>query len=355
MAEDDSGERTEDATAQRREDFRKRGQVVQSKEFASVLMMGGATVAIWALGRFFLEQLLELETVTIGEMIVSSVRSGDMASAIKFAGTKMLFILTPILLICFILGFMSTVLQVGFLYNEEAMEFDLDRLNPITGFQRIFTLRSVVEGVKALLKVGLVTLVSVLLIRSDILGAPSLAQYDVREIFLFMTNIVFKLMMGVGLVMFCLAALDYGYQWWDLEQKMKMTKQEIKEEHKSREGDPLTRARIRRIQRDLATKRMMADVPKADVIITNPTHLAIALRYADDLPAPKILAMGADHVAEKIRNLAREHNIPIVENKPLARTIFKTMKIGQFIPRELFQAVAEVLAYVFKLKRRNLS
>jgi len=357
MAGEESGseERTEDATAQRREDFRKRGQVAQSKELASVLMVGGVTLAIWALGRFFLEQLIELQTVTITDILYTSVKTGDMSIALKFCVTKMAFILGPILLVSLLLGFMSSLLQVGVIYNEEAMDFDLNRLNPFDGLKRIVSLRSVVEGAKAFIKVCLVVGVAGFLIRQDIVDSPMLVQFDIRQIFLFMSGIVFKLLLGIGGVMLGLAIFDYGYQWWDLEQKMRMTKQEIKEEHKSREGDPLIRARIRRIQRDLATKRMMTDVPKADVIITNPTHLAIALQYSAEMPAPKVIAMGADHMAEKIKNLAREHGIPLVENKPLARTIFKTIKTGQFIPRELFHAVAEVLAYVYKLKRRILN
>jgi flagellar biosynthetic protein FlhB len=145
------------------------------------------------------------------------------------------------------------------------------------------------------------------------------------------------------------------FQKWDLEKKMKMTKQEVKEEHKSREGDPMIKARIRRIQREMANKRMMADVPKADVIVTNPTHIAVALRYvAGEMAAPKIVAMGAGAIAEKIKALAKQHNVPVVENKPLARTMYKTLKIGQTIPRELFTAVAEVLSYVYRLRRKRV-
>ncbi|MGE3974459.1 MAG: flagellar biosynthesis protein FlhB [Bdellovibrionales bacterium] len=355
MAEEaGSEEKTEEATAQRREDFRKRGQVAQSKELASVLMLGGSSLAIWALGRFFLEQLIELQTVTIGEYLQAVVRSGDTTAAIEFCLTKGSFILGPILMICMILGFMSSVLQVGFIYNEDALEFDLNRINPIEGFKRLLTLRSLVEGFKAFLKVCLVVAVAYFIIQRDIISSPLLVQFNAQQIFIFMSEIVLKLLLGVGLVMLVLSVLDYGYQWWDLEQKMMMTKQEVKEEHKSREGDPLIRARIRKIQRDLATKRMMSDVPKADVIVTNPTHIAVALQYSDAMPAPKILAIGADIVAERIKEIARENNIPLVENKPLARAIFKTLKVGQFIPRELFHAVAEVLAYVYKLKRRVL-
>jgi flagellar biosynthetic protein FlhB len=149
-----------------------------------------------------------------------------------------------------------------------------------------------------------------------------------------------------------LSAADYFFQRWELEKEMRMTKQEIKEEAKSREGDPLIKSRVRKIQREMANRRMMEKVPKADVIITNPTHIAVALKYSENLPAPQLVAKGGDLVAEKIKEIARENNIPIVENKPLARTIFKTLKLGQVIPRELFVAVAEVLAYVYKLKRK---
>jgi flagellar biosynthetic protein FlhB len=153
--------------------------------------------------------------------------------------------------------------------------------------------------------------------------------------------------------MLVLAGADYFYQRWELEKEMRMTKQEIKEEHKSREGDPMIRARIKRIQREMASKRMMTEVPKADVIVTNPTHLAVALKYDETMVAPTVIAMGADNVAMKIRELAKECNIPIVENKPLARAIFKTLKIGQQIPRELYTAVAEVLSYVFRLRKKK--
>jgi flagellar biosynthesis protein FlhB len=177
--------------------------------------------------------------------------------------------------------------------------------------------------------------------------------YSVEQILVYVGGVVFKLFFALGLITIGLAAADYFFQRWDLERQMMMTKQEIKEEVKQREGDPLIRQRIRRTQRDLANKRMMDDVKKADVIVTNPTHIAVALQYGANLPAPKLVAKGADLIAEKIRNLAREHNIPIVENKPLARTIYKTMKIGQVIPRELFVAVAEVLSYVYKLKKKK--
>ncbi len=356
MAQDDAGsdDRTEEATAQRREDFRRRGQVVQSRELASVLLLFGAALCMWLLGRFFMEQFMELCTLSVGEYLITSVRSGDLSAFAKFLGTKMLLVMGPALGLATILSLMSSIMQVGFLYNEDAIQFDFSRMNPVAGFGRIFSLRAVVEGIKAIVKVSLVALIAFFIIRNDIINSPLMAQFGIGQILTQMSSTVMKLLVGIGIFMAVLSMFDYGYLWWDLEQKMRMTKQEIKEEHKSREGDPLIKARIRKIQRELANKRMMEDVPKAQVIITNPTHIAVALVYEADMPSPKIVAMGADLIAEKIKKIAKEHNIPLVENKPLARAVFKTLKVGQFIPRELFNAVAEVLAYVFRLKKKAL-
>jgi len=180
-------------------------------------------------------------------------------------------------------------------------------------------------------------------------------SYSISQLFGFMSTLVLKLLGGIGFFMLVLAGADYMYQKWDLEEKMKMTKQEVKEEHKSREGDPHVKARIKRVQREMSNRRMMADVPKADVIITNPTHIAVALQYSSSMVAPTVIAMGGDLVAQKIKEIAKQNKIPVVENVPLARTLFKTVKIGQIIPREVYAAVAEVLTYVYRLKKKVLN
>jgi flagellar biosynthetic protein FlhB len=243
-------------------------------------------------------------------------------------------------------------MQTGFLYNEEALQVRWDRLDPVNGFKRLFSLRAVVEGFKAVLKLTLILGISYLLLRNHLQTLPRLMSFTIPQIFVFLGQVMVRLMSGVGFFMLALAAFDYLYQRWDLENEMRMTKQEVKEEVKSREGDPLIRARIKRVQRDIASRRMMDEVPKADVIVTNPTHIAVALKYDETMVAPKVIAKGAELIAKKIKEIAREHNIPIIENKPLARTIFKTLKIGQAIPRELYAAVAEVLSYVYRLKKR---
>lgn len=352
MAED-SGEKTEEATPQRREEFRRKGQVAQTRELSSVFTLLGAALVMWLLGRFFLEQFVELFQESVAGFLVTAARSGDYAPAAIFALKKTALILGPLFLIFAVFALASSLVQVGFMVNEEAMQPKLDKINPLNGLKRLFSLKSFVEGAKALAKLLLIGGITALVLKAEFIVIPNLAHFSVTQLMSYVGGLTLKLLSVVGFVMAGLAALDYFFQRWDIEQKMKMSKQEVKEEHKTREGDPLIKARIRRVQREMANKRMMESVPKADVIVTNPTHIAVALQYvAGQMAAPKIVAMGAGVVAEKIKEIARENNVPVVENKPLARTMYKTLKIGNTIPRELFTAVAEVLSYVYRLKNR---
>lgn len=352
MANDSDQEKTEEPTQQRRDDFRKRGQVAQTKELASALFLLASLLMLWLSGRFFMEQIVEVFHLSLGEALVQATREGDWIAASQFAFQKTVLITAPVFGFFWIISFASGVLQTGFLYNEEALEFKPERLDPIEGFKRIFSLKSLVEGVKSVLKVLCVSGVAYLVLKDEISVLPQLVNFSVEQMFGYLSTVVFKLIAGVGFLVLIISGLDFLYQKYDIEQKMMMSRQEVKEELKSREGDPLIKARIKKVQREMANRRMMDDVPKADVIVTNPTHISVALKYDDKMIAPTVVAMGADHIAFKIRELAAEHRIPIVENKPLARTIFKTMKVGQMIPRELYTAVAEVLSYVYKLKRK---
>lgn len=353
MADSEQGEKTEEPTQQRKEDFRKRGQVAQSKEIASVLIIFTALISIWFLGRYFLGQITEVFQMSFGSFVFSSAKNGDMAGPFMFAAQKTLMIVAPIAIITWAVSFISSVVQVGFLANEEALKIKFEKINPVSGMKRIFSLKSLVEGLKAILKLIFVSTIAYLIIQSEIMIIPHLVDYSVEQVFTYLGNIVFKLFGAVGFFMAILAGIDFMFQRWDLEKQMRMTKQEVKEEHKSREGDPLIKARIRRVQRELSQKRMMDSVPKADVIITNPTHIAVALSYTKDMAAPTVVAKGADRIAEKIKELARDNKVPIIENKPLARIIYKTLKIGQIIPKELYTAVAEVLSYVYRLRKKR--
>ncbi len=355
MASEDSenSEKTEEPTVQRREDFRKQGQVAQTKELATVLMLFGASLLIWMLGRYFFTQVVEIFTKTYGDFLITAARDGDYKNIFLFAGKKAASIVLPVFGLVFLIGISSSLFQIGFLSTSETITPNLKKINPMNGLKRLFSITAVVEGLKAVFKVTIIGFVVYTIIKSEILKSPLMINFTIEQLSSYFGDISFRLIFGVGIAMTFLALFDYGFQRWEMEKKMRMTKQEVKEEVKTREGDPHIKARIRRIQRELANKRMMSDVPKADVIITNPTHLSIALKYDANLPAPQIVAKGAGAVALRIREIAKEHEIPIVENKPLARTIFKTLKIGQVIPRELFNAVAEVLAYVYKLRKKK--
>lgn len=352
MADDSDNEKTEEASDTRREEFRKQGNVPHTRELSTAFMLIGVAGLVSLFGSFYQQQFRELFQFTFGDQLVAFIREGNFVEASSLVGTKLFILVFPIVILGALLGSLSSIVQIGFMTVEDALSPNPDRLNPLEGFKRIFSLRGLVEGLKSLVKVLLIGFVVYTTLEKEAAVWPYLQTYSKEQLLVYIGSMISKLFFGIGMVMLVLAAGDYFFQWWDLEKKMMMTKEEVKEEVKQREGDPMIKARVRKIQREVATRRMMDKVPQGNVVITNPTHIAVVLKYDDNLPAPQLIAKGGDLIAEKIKELAREHGIPIVENKPLARTIFKTMKLGQVIPRELYIAVAEVLSYVFKLKRK---
>lgn len=350
---EDQGEKTEQATDSRREEFRKRGQVAMTRELGSAIFFLVAAGLIYVSGRFFLQNMFEVFNRTMGGELIQNLREGKISDIFYFIGLKLTILMGPVFLVALVIGVGAQVIQTGFLQIEDALTPNLNKLNPLNALGRIFSLRGIAELFKSILKMTAVGTVMYMLLRSEISQIPYLSGYSVSQLLTYLGEILFRLLMGTGLFMLVLSVVDYFFQRWQLEKEMMMTKQEIKEEHKSRDGDPLIKARIRKVQREMATRKMMSEIPKGDVVITNPTHIAVVLKYSDKLPAPQLIAKGMDHMAEKIKEIARKNNIPIIENKPLARTIFKTLKVGQVIPRELFVAVAEVLSYVFRLRRKK--
>lgn len=352
---EDQGEKTEQATDTKREEFRKRGQVAQTKELGTAVMFLTAAGFIYVLGRFLMQNITEIFEHMLGSSMVATLQSEKVTEMLFYSGTKLIILLAPILLAAMLIGIFSQVAQTGFLQVEDALKFDLNKMNPISAVGRIFSMKGFVEFLKSLLKMIIVFTSMYFLLKSEVKQIPYLSGFSMSQIFSYMGATVFKLLLGTGIFMLVLAVADYFFQRMALEKEMMMSKQEIKEEHKSREGDPLIKARIRKIQREVANRKMLTEIPKGDVVITNPTHIAVVLKYSDNLPAPQLIAMGGDYMAEKIKEIAKQHNIPILENKPLARTIFKTMKVGQIIPKELFVAVAEVLSYVFRLRKKKMA
>lgn len=345
-------DKTESATTYRREEFRKQGTVALSREVISVSILFGA-VGILALS---VKQLyVEFGNLTgiffkFGRGAEAS--KNDLVVLISQSISSFFTMISPVFLGVILIGFLACVAQVGFYVTWEPLSPKWERINPLTGLQRILSSKGLVEALKSLFKMGLIGWI---VWKFGVAEKENLAllltksPLEESEIIL---KLLAKCLLMVLLGYSIIAAADYGFQKYSIEKQMRMTRREVKEEFKLREGDPLIKSRIKSIQKRIAGRRMMEEVPKATVIVTNPTHLAIALLYQEGMVAPKVVAKGAGLIAEKIRELAKKASVPIVENKPLARTLFKNIKIGHSIPKELYKAVAEVLAYVFKLKGR---
>ncbi len=353
MAEekDEGQERTEQATPKRREEAREKGRSAKSREITSVAILFAALIYFY----FGTQGLLEKLMAILGSLFHSSGRTLiSMDTIYPFSIALMLktfLILAPVLAILFLVSISANLVQVGFLYSPTALGPDLSKIDPIKGFKRLFSLTSLVELVKSIFKMLIIGLVPYLIIKGEVANFFLLSEQTVSQIMIYLGKITFKILFSTGLVLLVLAILDYAYQRWEYEKGLRMTKQEIKDELKNTEGDPTTKARIRRLQREIARKRMMAAVPKADVVVTNPTHLAVALKYDRDVDiAPRVVAKGAGYIAEKIKSIAQENGLPLVENKSLAQLLYKIVNIGDLIPENLYRAVAEILAYVYSLK-----
>ncbi|WP_456371053.1 flagellar biosynthesis protein FlhB [Thermodesulfatator atlanticus] len=350
MPDESLQEKTEEPTPRRREEARRRGQVAKSREVAAVAVLSGGILSFVMAGSYMVSQFLVIYREFLyfprGDFDENSAY-GVLLLAIKL-GAK---VLLPLLVILLPLAFLSLYLQVGGVAAWEALSPKAERIDPIKGFKRLFSLPSLVEFLKSVAKLVLISVVAYLVINSEkdlVLNLATCEPEEIgRTIYLLARDLCFKTLLALAV----LALLDFLFQRWETGRQLKMTKQELKEELKQTEGDPWVKSKIRQIQRAMAQKRMMAEVPKADVVITNPVHYAVALKYdLKEMPAPQVLAKGEGHVALKIREIAEEAGVPVVENPPLAQALYKEVEIGDFIPAELYQAVAEVLAYVYRLK-----
>jgi flagellar biosynthetic protein FlhB len=355
MAEESFSERTEQATPRKREEARKKGQVAKSREIPSVaILMTGVSVLFLA-GTFIYQQLSGLMVRFLNRMESGGLQPEDVQALNVELIRSLLGALSPVLIAVAAVSILSHMTQTGTLFSMEILEPDLSKLNPLKGFKRILSAQSLVELPKAVLKMGIIGVVAWSTISKEGPTILLLAGQEPASIFRTLVSISWSLLLRTGAVMVALAVLDYLFQRRAYDKSLRMTKQEIKEESKLTEGDPLIKSRIRGIQRQLARRRMMAEVPKADVIITNPTHLAVALVYrSSEMAAPRVVAKGAGHLAQKIREIGLSHHIPLIENKPLAQTLYKTVDLGQVIPSTLYQAVADILAYVYRLKNKTL-
>ncbi len=351
MAEGKDQDKTEQATPKRKEEAREKGQVAHSREVASVAILFACLVYFYFSSAGMLEKIKELMVSTFREAGRVVITQDNIQSLLMGFLYKSFLLLFPFLLTVVITGLVANVIQVGIVFSGEALEPKLSKIDPLKGFQRLFSLKSVVELLKNIMKICIVGYVAYMTVKGETQGIFPLMDQSAGEILRYLGRVSFKIISTTCWVLIIMAVMDYVYQRWEYERSLKMSKQEIKDEYKHSEGDPIVKARIKRLQREMARKRMMANVPKADVVITNPTHIAVALRYEQSsMAAPTVVAKGAGFIAEKIRQLARENGVPIVEDKPMARVLYKMVEVNKMIPENLYRAVAEILAYVYGLK-----
>ena len=339
-------EKTEQATGRKKQRAREKGQVPRNRELTSMAAMGGILMMFYFSGEY---SFTSMSTFT-GNVL--SMRYGtDLMNVTKVAIIEGVKILFPFLFAPLVFVTLASVAQGGFVFKP--LEFDIEKLNPLNGMKKIFSMNGVAELLKSLLKFAIGGWVIYYVVRNDLKALPTLSAMELNVLVRVSTKMIVRAV-GVAFFYYLIVALvSYAIEKWQFERSLRMTKQEIREEHKEMEGDPLIKSRIRTIQRETARKRMMQEVPKATVVITNPTHLAVALQYEDKkMFAPKIVAKGAGIVAEKIKEIAAEYGVPIVEDKPLARALFKN-EINTFVPEELYVAVAKILAYIYKLKGKR--
>jgi flagellar biosynthetic protein FlhB len=353
-----SQDRTEQPTAKRWTDAREKGQVARSRDLALAAAAVAATIALAKLGGRLIDGLTErlaLDLTHFGDAPLEPISAGDVTSQAIQGAMLIAVLVGPIAVAAMVVGVGMHGFQGGWVFAPNALQFNWSRLNPANGVKRFGMMQSGIETLKTLISVSAITYLAWRIVGSFIVEAPQLAWLTpfgaAAQGWFHGETLLWRVAWALGI----LALGDYALQKYRLTTSLKMTKQEVKDEHRMMEGSPENKRRVRRAQFELSRRRMIADVARATVVITNPTHFAVALEYRrDTMAAPRVLAMGADHVALRIRDVARHHGVPIVENKPLAQALFRTAEIGQTIPAPLFGAVAEVLAYLVRIKQLML-
>ena len=351
----EGGEKTEPATAKKLKDARKEGKVAKSKELTSAFDLIVLFLCLKIFVSYVGGNLLGLFDLVYGNMadfvrINEGYMSSQAVSTVLFPVIiRWLLTVLPFFAFGVVITFLISVIQVGWTVSAKPMQPKLSKFNPINGFKRIFSKDTLFELVKSIFKVGIIIYIAYTSVRDEAGHLFILYELDLKQAIALVGTLIIDIGLKISIVYLIIGIADYAYQKWKFNDEMKMTKQEVKDEFKNTEGDPQIKGRQRRKMQEVSQRRMMQDVPKADVVITNPTHYAVALKYeAEVRPAPYVVAKGEDYLAQKIKEVARENNVEIVENKPLARMLYSNVDIGADIPPELYQAVAEILAVIFQ-------
>lgn len=352
MAQDD---RTEPATGKRREEARSRGQVARSQELSSALLLLTATLVLYLLGGQLLSGLVGLMRHHLGQVLGVQLTPTQAHSVVLNTGLQTAMVLAPFMGALVLVALVSNVAQVGFMINSSALSFKWERLNPAAGMKRLFAPgRLLMETGKSPLKFAVVGLLVYRTISAHLSEIPLLVEMAPMQTLTWIGQLCFQLALRVSVAFLVMAAVDYGYQRWQFEKSIRMTKAEVKDEAKQADGDPAVKGKIKGMQRQAAMHRMMTDVPKADVVVVNPIHFAVAMQYdSTSMEAPKVVAKGARLVAKRIVAAAKANGVPIVEDPPLARALYRGVSIGQQIPIHLYKVVAEILSYVYQMSGKR--
>jgi len=353
MPEETQGEKILPASPRKKQRAREEGNVPRSQDLNAAWGLAVALLTMWILGPYMFRGMKNLTAYYFGSVSFLAVEPWSIQALAVQAMWRMAFIAGPFMILMLVAGIVANLVQVGFFVSGKALQPKLERIDPISGLQKFFSLRTFVELVKSVFKLAIVGAIVYVALRDRWEQMVTLMQFSPGGTILAVSKMVLAVWWRVVVAMIFLAILDYGYQRWQYERDLRMSRKEAQDEAKEMEGDPRIKQRVRQIQRQMATQRMMAEVPEAEVIITNPTRYAVALRYDEaEMSAPVVVAKGARLVAQRIREIGEEHHVPIVERPPLARTLYRSVEVGDTVPESLFRAVAEVLAYVYQIDRR---
>jgi len=346
-------EKTEKATPKKRKKAREEGQVAQSQEISTAVLFVAAFVALRAFAPGMLNRLTNM--ITYNFSLIGNVNDvmdvPNISTHIWQMFGQIILLVLPLAMVILVLGLLVSIMQVGWKPTLKPLKPKFSKLSPLKGIKKVFSMKMFMELFKTTIKFAVILTVVYFVVVGEIDALLTLFYLDLVSAVLRVGNVIVTVAITVGVLYIFVAGLDYAFNRWKHEKELRMTKQEIKEEYKQTEGDPLVKSRIRQKMREASMRRMMQEVPTADVVITNPTHFACAIRYDRlSIRAPILVAKGADHMAQKIRDVATEHEVVIMEDKPLARTLYSVVEVGQEIPAELWQAVAEILAYVYSIK-----
>ena len=354
MAEQEGQEKTEVPTEKKRRESREEGQVAFSKELSSAALLAGIVLTLVATSPIILDAMRQLMSQIFRDLAQSEELSID--SIFTLSGEILSIILpafAPFVAVIIFVGIFASVLQVGVLITFKAIAPKFNKISPLTGLKRLFSSQSLADFLKSMAKLIIVGFVGYLTYIDKITELNGLSVSTPESILIYNFTVVAEVAGKIVLALVAIAIFDYFYQRWHHEQQLMMTKQEVKDETKQTEGDPQLKVRIRQIQREMSNARMMQEVPKADAVIVNPTHFSVAILYDRDvMTAPEVIAKGADHLALRMRTVARENNVPILERPELARDLYANVEIGDDIPERFYKAIAEILAFVYRLRKR---